>query len=64
MGGHSKPKGQRPQVSASLPLPTCSPSLILPAKDPALKPAKMTVWTAPILAQASIAATAIGETGM
>lgn len=42
----------------------CSPSLILPAKESALKPANTTVWTAPILAQASIAATASGDTGM
>lgn len=39
------------------------PSLILDAKACAEKPAKTTECTAPILAQASMVATAIGDTG-
>lgn len=40
------------------------PSMIRPAKASALNPAKTTLWMAPILAQANIAVTAVGDFGM
>lgn len=54
-----------PRTASSAVITTLAPaSLMRAATASEEKPAKMTEWTAPILAVASMAATASGVTGM